>query len=58
MTCEDYECDDDSVLVKGARRLALLLTSPPIRRGVELLPKSLKAALATVLSASAKALNS
>lgn len=57
MSCEDYENNDESLLVKAAARLALFLSASPIRRGAGLLPKSLRVALATVFSATARVLN-
>jgi hypothetical protein len=58
MTCEDFESQDQGWLVRGASRLALLLTSASFQRCAKLLPRQLRVALATVLSATANLLNS
>ncbi len=58
MACEDYYENDllGSVLMKGARRVALVLDSGPVRRSAGLLPRGLRAALAMVFVATARTL--
>lgn len=58
MTCEDYEGNGEHLLAKGARRLSLLIGSPPFLRVIGHLPENLRRALATVLLAVANALKS